>query len=69
MRYFYMLAILTAMIFVAVGLGMGNSPQNKPPSKSCPPHYTWNASKGCCVPPTCPKGYTWNNSQEKCVKK
>ena len=49
MRYVYVLIVMTAMIFVAAGSSertvRPRATRPEPPSKSCPPHYTWNNSK------------------------
>jgi hypothetical protein len=63
MRYIYVLIVMTALAFVAAGPARGDGDN---PSKSCPQHYTWNNSKGACVPPSCKRGYTWDNRENKC---
>jgi hypothetical protein len=69
MRYMYALIVLTAMLFVAAGSTRGQSSNDtKRPSKTCPPHFTFNSKTGKCVPPPCPKGYDWSDKQQKCVK-
>jgi hypothetical protein len=67
MRNIYVLVVMTAMAFVAAASAGGDN-KPKPPSKSCPPNYTWSSTKGACMPPHCPKGQEWNNKLGKCTK-